>query len=232
MSGETEQDGAALESGAPVSERFDDPYFSKANGLGETRHVFLMGNDLPERWRGRTAFSIAELGFGTGLNFCAALRLWRETAPPEAHLTFTSFEAFPLSAGAMERALSVWPELRRERVDLISNWRSDGLDFDDATLRVIVGDARGTLERWDGCADAWFLDGFAPARNPELWEPALMEQVAAHTAPQGTFATYTAAGFVRRRLEAAGFAVEKRNGYGRKREMSAGRLKPPTHRSS
>lgn len=209
----------------PVSQQFDDPYFSVHDGLEETRHVFLAGNDLPARFC--DGFRIAELGFGTGLNFLASYQLWKETGQ-SGRLTFTSFEAFPLEAEQMARAHLAFPQLAQLSAELTGMWSPGGGRFDfssGVTLDVICGDARKTLPAWDGKADAWFLDGFAPARNPELWEPQLMAEVAAHTAPGGTLASYTAAGFVRRGLEQAGIAVTRQPGYGRKRHMTTGRLK-------
>jgi tRNA U34 5-methylaminomethyl-2-thiouridine-forming methyltransferase MnmC len=209
------------EAEVPVSERFDDPYFSLENGLSETRHVFLAGNGLPARFR--DGFRVAELGFGTGLNFLATLRLWREAGAP-GRLSFTSFEAFPMAAADTARALTAFPELAPEAEALMAVHARLGTGpvevAEGVSLTLVEGDARETLAAWDGLADAWFLDGFSPAKNPELWEESLMAQVFAHTAPGGTAATYTAAGFVRRGLAAAGFAVSRVPGYGRKRHMS------------
>jgi len=210
--------------GTPVSARFGDPYFTDGAGLDEARHVFLAGNGLPERLR--DGFPVAELGFGTGLNLLALLSAWEGPG----RVRFTSFEAFPLSADAMARALA--PFDLPLAAELVAAWAGSAgrvreFELAGAEVRVMVGDARATLPAWQGRAEAWFLDGFAPARNPELWEPALMAEVARHTAPGGTFATYTAAGAVRRALEAAGFAVERRAGFGHKRHMSAGRLGAP-----
>jgi len=209
------------EAEVPVSERFDDPYFSLENGLSETRHVFLAGNGLPERFR--DGFRVAELGFGTGLNFLATLRLWREAGAP-GRLSFTSFEAFPMAAADMARALTAFPELAPEAEALKAvrdRLGAEPVDVaDGVSLALMVGDARETLPAWAGAAEAWFLDGFSPAKNPELWEEGLMAEVFAHTAPGGTAATYTAAGFVRRGLAAAGFAVARVPGYGRKRHMT------------
>lgn len=204
----------------PVSRRFDDPYFSLTGGLDETRHVFLAGNRLPERFC--DGFHIAELGFGTGLNLLATLLA--HTGP--GHLCFTSFEAFPLPTDAIARALAAFPELATVAPDFLAQWSNGArtLHFPNLTATIITGDARDTLPVWPGLADAWFLDGFSPARNPELWSPDLMAEVARHTAPGGTFATYTAAGHVRRSLEAAGFTVTRRPGFGRKRHMSVGQL--------
>lgn len=207
----------------PVSTRFDDPYFSLADGLAETRHVFLTGNDLPDRFR--PGFHIAELGFGTGLNMLAALIEWRR-AGAEGPLRFTSFEAYPLPAPDIARALRAFPEAETIAAPFLEQWAEGAttITMEGLEARVIIGDARQTLPLWQGRADAWFLDGFSPAKNPELWDDALMAQVGGHTAPGGSFATYTAAGFVRRALEKAGFNVERRKGHGFKRHMTAGRL--------
>lgn len=209
--------------GVPVSRRFDDPYFSLQDGLSETRHVFLAGNGLPGRFR--PGFHIAELGFGTGLNMLAACIAWRE-AGIAGPLRYTSFEAHPLTAAETAAALAAFPEVAAVSAPLIealgrgeTRIRAHGLE-----CAIVPGDARETLPHWTGKADAWFLDGFSPARNPELWEDALMAEVARHTAPGGTFATYTAAGHVRRALAQAGFEVERAPGYGRKRHMSRGQL--------
>lgn len=202
----------------PVSDQFDDPYFSIQDGLAETEHVFLAGNDLPGRFA--PGFRIAELGFGTGLNMLAAWRAW-ETAGQEGPLRFTSFEAFPMVPADMAKALEAFPAIAPWGERFLAEWSGTGrCDLGSLQLEVIAGDARMSLPEWTGQADAWFLDGFSPAKNPELWEEALMAQVAAHTAPGGTAATYTAAGFVRRGLEAAGFEVTRIPGYGRKRHMT------------
>jgi tRNA U34 5-methylaminomethyl-2-thiouridine-forming methyltransferase MnmC len=204
----------------PVATRFDDPYFSLAGGLDETRHVFLSGNGLPRRFR--DGFQIAELGFGTGLNLLATVLA--HTGP--GHLSYTSFEAFPLAATDTARALQAFPELAPIAADFLVQWSSGAttLQFPNLTATVILGDARETLPHWTGRAAAWFLDGFSPSRNPELWAPDLMAEVARHTVPGGSFATYTAAGQVRRALAGAGFSVTRQPGFGRKRHMTTGRL--------
>ncbi len=207
----------------PVSRRFDDPYFSLDNGMAETAHVFLAGNSLPARFS--DGFQVAELGFGTGLNLLCLWKLWQESSQT-GQLSFTSFEAFPLSLQEMQRAHAAWPELAELSKRFFDHWDADNfcLNIDDLRVRVIVGDARETLPDWQGVADAWFLDGFSPAKNPELWSPELMAQVGCHTQPNGTFATYSAAGHVRTSLAAAGFTVTRVKGFGRKRHMSIGTL--------
>lgn len=207
----------------PVSSTFDDPFYSLDDGLAETRHVFLAGNDLPGRFR--PGFHVAELGFGTGLNLFATLLAWREAETPGV-LCYTGFEAYPLLAEEISLALQAFPEIHAIAEPFIAAWEAGETHFsaDDFNAEIIVGDARETLSRWDGVADAWYLDGFAPARNPELWEAPLLTDVALHTVPGGTVATYTAAGVVRRGLEAAGFSVRKVPGFGRKRHMTLGQL--------
>lgn len=204
------------DTGVPVSLRFDDPYYSLDDGLAETRHVFLDGNDLPARFK--DGFHIAELGFGTGLNFLVTLSAWRE-AGCAGRLRFTSFEAFPMTLPEMTRALAAFDRLPTEVLGDTFPTQLSGADFE---LNVIIGDARHTLRDWGGRADAWFLDGFSPAKNPELWGADLLADVGAHTAAGGTCATYTAAGFVRRGLEVAGFEITRAPGFGRKRHMTRG----------
>ena len=202
----------------PVSRRFDDPYFSLGGGLDETRHVFLAGNDLPDRLT--AGFQVAELGFGTGLNLLA-LRL---ICPEDCAIRFTSFEAYPMSAEEISRALDAFPQASAIAAPFLEAWvqGARSFQFGPIAVEVIEGDARESLPVWTGRADAWFLDGFSPAKNPELWGDDLMAQVGAHTAKGGTFATYTAAGFVRRALTQAGFEVTRSPGFGHKRHMSKG----------
>ena len=207
----------------PVSTRFDDPYFSLGGGLAETRHVFLGGNDLPARFV--PGFHVAELGFGTGLNLLATLIAWR-SAGSMGLLRYTSFEAYPMTAGDMARALAAFPEALAVAGPMLEQWAAGKTTIRllDLEAEVILGDAGEALPAWGGAADAWYLDGFSPAKNPELWTDSLMQGVARHTKPGGTFATYTAAGHVRRSLAEAGFTVERRVGFGAKRHMSAGVL--------
>ncbi|RBI85851.1 FAD-dependent oxidoreductase [Rhodosalinus halophilus] len=217
-----EDQSAGLEwrGGVPVSTRFDDPYYSLADGLAETRHVFLGGNDLPARFR--PGFHVAELGFGTGLNLLATLASWRASGQTGV-LRYTSFEAYPLPAEAMRRAQAGFAELAPLACNLAPHWGTAAIRLPDLDFRLVVGDARETVPRWADLADAWFLDGFAPAKNPELWSPELLAEVGRRTAPEGTAATYSAAGHVRRALAAAGFEVTRAPGYGAKRHMTRAR---------
>ena len=197
-----------------------DRYYA-GDGLAEGRHVYLAGCGLPGRFA--PGFRIAELGFGTGLNLAIALHAWREAGAP-GPLRYTGFEARPLARADMARALAAFPELAREAEEIVREWPEAGtprriaLPGLDAEIRI--GDARETVPAWESRADAWFLDGFAPALNPEMWEEDLLRAVAERLAPGGTASSFTAAGHVRRALAAAGLTVERRAGFGRKRHMT------------
>ncbi len=211
--------------GLPRSRRFGDVYFSREGGLAESRAVFLTGCGLPQRWADRRRFTVAELGFGTGLNILALLALWRAHRPAAGQLSIFSVEAEPLAADEAARALSAWPELADIAAPLLARWPGRRRGFHrvelaelGATLDVAVMDAAAALDAWSGSADAWLLDGFAPALNPGMWTHELMALVAARSAPGARAATYTVAGQARRALAAAGFALERRPGFGGKRE--------------
>ncbi len=212
----------------PHSTRFDDPYFAREGGRAETRHVFIAANGLPQRWQARRRFTIAELGFGTGLNFFETLAHWQRAPGWCEKLLFVTFERYRLAGDDLARALAPWPDLTRNVDHFLSQWPpTEGVTqhtvaFADATLEIHLGDANQALPAWPGRADAWYLDGFSPAKNPELWSPELMAAVYHHTMAGGTFATYTAAGHVRRGLSSAGFQVSRIPGYGRKRDSLAG----------
>jgi len=228
--------------GTPVSREFDDVYFSNDNGLEETRHVFLNGNQLPERFalHPRPLMIVAESGFGTGLNFLTLWQAFRDfrRAHPEAplrRLHFISFEKHPLTPADLRAAHARWPELRDMAQQLQEQWplplpgcQRVILDEGAVTLDLWYGDINHTLSCLDdslqGQVDAWFLDGFAPSRNPDMWTPTLFHGMARLARAGGTLSTFTAAGFVRRGLEAAGFRMQKRKGFGRKREMLTGIL--------
>ena len=228
-----------LDGDVPRATGFGATYFSKAGGLEETRHVFIGGNRLPERLSSRHSFTIAEFGFGTGLNFLTTLDLIAAQAKAP-DLLFVSFELHPLSAAQLERALLAFPALAALSEQLLRTWAPEPgwnrMKIAGADLLLGIGDARemiSDLVLRDGegarggtaipAIDAWFLDGFSPAKNPELWDQDLLARAAALTAPDGTLATYTAAGWVRRNLQAAGFTIEKKPGFAGKREMIVGR---------
>jgi tRNA 5-methylaminomethyl-2-thiouridine biosynthesis bifunctional protein len=210
---------------APRSVAAADGYFSQAGGLAESRAVFLAGCGLPEAWRGRTQFAIGELGFGTGLNALAAWDAWRVTRAPGAVLHFVSVEGFPLTREEAARALSPFDEIATLRARLLARWPArvrgaQRLWFDDDgfALTVVHAPVDEALSRLRGAFDAWFLDGFAPARNDAMWRADALAQVAALSAPGARAASYTVAGHVRRSLADAGFTVEKRAGFAGKRE--------------
>ena len=211
--------------GAPRSDRFGDIYFSREDGLAESRAVFLAGCGLPEAWRGRSRFTVAELGFGTGLNIAALLELWRREGPPDGRLHIFSVEGFPLDRDEAARALGAWPEISGAAGALLEAWPAPTPGFHrldlpgfNATLDLAVGDAAWALSQWSGPADAWFLDGFAPSTNPAMWSDAVLDGVSARSAEGARLATFTVAGAVRRGLSERGFVVQKRPGHGRKRE--------------
>lgn len=226
--------------GTPVSRDFDDVYFSNDNGLEETRYVFLDGNHLGTRFpeHPRRLFVVAESGFGTGLNF---LTLWQafdcfRAAYPEAtlqRLHFISFEKFPLTAHDLRLAHQRWPELAHWAEQLQTQWPPaiggcNRLILDDGrvTLDLWLGDINDLTDKLDDSmnqkVDAWFLDGFAPAKNPDMWSPHLFSAMARLARPGATLATFTSAGFVRRGLQEAGFTMRKTKGFGRKRDMLVG----------
>lgn len=212
----------------PYSSQFGDHFYCQTDGRLECGHVFLGGNGLPQRWQRPGSFRIGELGFGTGLNFCETWRQWQQTAPEDAHLHFTSFELYPMAADDIDRALSHWPEIDDQRQALVAGWpalREGPIDIDlsdRVRLTVVCGKAEETVPRTPQAFDAWFLDGFAPSRNPDMWSLELMQAVCQKTQAGGSFATYAAAGFVRRNLQTAGFQVERRPGFAGKREMLCG----------
>ncbi|WKL19212.1 tRNA (5-methylaminomethyl-2-thiouridine)(34)-methyltransferase MnmD [Agrobacterium tumefaciens] len=217
----------------PYSLAFDDHFYCQTDGRLECGHVFLSGNGLPQRWLEREGvFRIGELGFGTGLNLCETWRQWkdarRQVSNGRSTLHFMSFELYPMKADEIDRALSRWPEVDAERKALVARWPEEPkgeveIELDDQTrLTVVCGEALAGIAGRTESFDAWFLDGFAPARNPDMWSLEIMQTLFGKTAQGGTFATYAAAGFVRRNLIAAGFDLERRKGFAGKREMLCG----------
>lgn len=215
------------------SEKFDDVYFSAEDGLAETRYTFLDGNRLPERLTGRDRFTIAETGFGTGLNFLAAWRLFEESAEAHAGLDYISFERFPLHKDKIRDALGRWRvELGGYLDHMLSLYPLRIAGFHRVVLSprvrltLVFDDVNDTLPQLvvPGGVDCWFLDGFAPAKNPAMWSETVFQEMKRLSAPGATAATFTAAGAVRRGLESAGFKVEKRRGFGRKRDMTVARF--------
>ena len=226
------------EENTPVSDKFDDVYFSNQDGLAETHYVFLEGNQLWERWTNyqEAHFVIAETGFGTGLNFFAVTTLFREFRQkypdsPLKRLYFISFEKYPLPLDALQQAHLAYPQFSHLAQHLQQHWLNPiqgcyRFYFDETTLDLWFGDVAENLPQlgdyMNGKIDAWFLDGFAPSKNPDMWNEQLYQQMFRFTKPQGTFATFTAASAVRKGLENAGFNIKKRKGFGKKRECLSG----------
>lgn len=208
---------------------YDDPY--STGGLPEKAFVFVGGNRLPARFAAAGAFTVAELGFGLGLAFLATWQAWQENAPPGAHLTFLSLEKHPQPAEVLRQAHAAHPQAAALSQSLLSaytpappGWQTH--TWPSLTLHLFIGEAQGALAThppglspgWQ--ADAWFLDGHDPRKNPALWEPSLLQTVATRTKPGGTASTYSAAGHVRRSLQQAGFTVSKTPGFPPKRDMT------------
>jgi tRNA 5-methylaminomethyl-2-thiouridine biosynthesis bifunctional protein len=221
--------------GQPFSSRFGDVYFSGDSGLEETRHVFLQGNRLAERFAPLSAgesFCIGETGFGTGLNFLCAWQLFEQIAPAGASLDFFSVEKFPLSEDELKAALALWPELHDKAEPLQRSWHRrvpgwNRWNFAGGRVRLTlaISDVEVALQQLpENIVHAWFLDGFSPAKNPEMWSEKVLANIARASRRAATLATYTSAGWVRRGLQNAGFEVEKVLGFGRKREMTKGVL--------
>ncbi|GAK46534.1 5-methylaminomethyl-2-thiouridine methyltransferase [Tepidicaulis marinus] len=236
------------EDGTPESSDFGDLYFSAEDGLAETTHVFLKGNNLPAAWErcakeasGTPLFTICETGFGTGLNFLATLELWAAHRPPGAKLHFISLEGYPLSASDLEKAHAAWPRLKPFSEELLKHYPPLVPGFhrcelaNGVTLTLLFGEAAkmlGSLELSGSKVDAWFLDGFAPSRNETMWSPAVFHEMGRLSDPGTTLATFTVAGAVRRGLVEAGFEVSKTPGFGRKRDMLQGLYKGAPSASS
>ncbi|PZW43420.1 bifunctional tRNA (5-methylaminomethyl-2-thiouridine)(34)-methyltransferase MnmD/FAD-dependent 5-carboxymethylaminomethyl-2-thiouridine(34) oxidoreductase MnmC [Pseudomonas sp. URMO17WK12:I2] len=220
------------EQGQPSSRLYDDVYFSRENGLEETRYVFLSNNDLPQRFAALQAgeqLVIGETGFGTGMNFLCAWELFDQRASTGARLHFVSVEKHPLTEPDLRRALALWPSLQPYSEQLLDAYRClnpgfQRLVFGDGrvVLTLLIGDALAMLPQLDARIDAWFLDGFAPSKNPEMWTPELFAQLARLSAPGATLGTFTATGYVRRALIEAGFAMKRVPGLGKKWEVMRG----------
>lgn len=218
--------------GRPRSRVFDDVYFSDKSGLDETRYVFLEQNRLQERFAalpvgGRLV--IGETGFGTGLNFLCAWQLFEEHAVPGARLHFVSVEKYPLRHADLQRALALWPALKPLADQLLAHYVAIHQGFQRlilangrVTLTLLIGDALEQLPQLDAQIDAWFLDGFAPAKNPDMWTAELFAELARLAAPGSTISTFTSTGWVRRLLNSAGFKMKRTPGIGHKWEILRG----------
>ena len=218
--------------GRPHSRVFDDVYFSDKSGLEETRYVFIEQNALRERFAALPVngqLVIGETGFGTGLNFLCAWQLFEQTAHPDARLHFISVEKYPLTRDDLQRALALWPELATWSEQLLAAYFAIHPGFQHVslangrvTLTLLIGDVLEQLPQLDARVDAWFLDGFAPAKNPEMWTPQLFAQLARLAAPGSTISTFTSTGWVRRALNDAGFKMRRTPGIGHKWEILRG----------
>jgi len=214
----------------PINLRFDDIYYAEEDGLAEARYVYLTNNSLPQKWLGQSECAIAELGFGTGLNFFATLDLWNQNPMKDSILRFSSCEKFPLSKEDITKALSRWPELQSLLYNFLTAYDPNRSGFQKITLlnnvelSLFIGDVSEYLTRLQGPIDAWYLDGFAPRKNPEMWSDEVFDRILKLSSRSANFATFAAAGFIRRGLMARGFQVSKVAGFGRKREMLRGHL--------
>ena len=220
-----------LPDGALYSPLYDDVYASAAGAPAQAHHVFLAGNGLPQRWRGCRRFVIVETGFGVGVNFLATWSEWRASAPPDARLHYLSAEKHPFEAHDLARLTSEWPrlaDLGRELCShfppLLPGFHCVQLDGGRVTLTLLFGDALDMLRQLRAHADAFYLDGFAPSKNPDMWSEPLLRELERLANPGATVATYTVAAQVRAGLGAAGFSCERREGFARKREMLVGRF--------
>lgn len=213
-------------SGTPFAPVFEDCYFSRQDGLAESRYVFLQGNGLPQRWQGQEQFTIAETGFGTGLNFLATWQAWRQDPRRCGRLHFISIEKHPIPKAQLQSLLSTWRELAEQANTLLENYppllsgfHRLRLERGQVTLTLCFMDVQAALAELVARVDAWYLDGFAPARNPQMWELPVLQGIARLSHANTSLATFTAASTVREGLREVGFAVEKRPGFGKKREM-------------
>ena len=186
--------------GTPVSEDYGDVYHSAGGGMAQARHVFLQGNGLPGRWQGRRAFTILETGFGFGLSFLATWRAWREDAARSERLHFVSIEKHPFAAGDLEVLFRQLPELKNESTQLIARWPMllpgmHRIEFEggNVVLTLFLGDVADGLPQLQLAADAFFLDGFSPPKNPEMWSPPLLRHLGRLAAPGATLATWSVA---------------------------------------
>ncbi|MBL0168268.1 MAG: tRNA (5-methylaminomethyl-2-thiouridine)(34)-methyltransferase MnmD [Propionivibrio sp.] len=216
--------------GTPISAIYGDIYHSAAGGHAQSRHVFLAGNGLPARWQGRERFVILETGFGLGLNFLATWLAWRDDPQRCRELHYVSLEKHPFQAADLALAQAAWPEFALLAEQLRLRWPAlqpgvQRIEFEGArvVLTLVFGDAVDTLPRLDTVVDAFYLDGFSPDTNPELWSSALCRSLARVAVSGATLATWSVAGSVRQALTAARFDVEKRPGFAGKRQMLVAR---------
>lgn len=230
--------------GVPVSLLFDDVYFSKQGGWEESQFVFLEGNEIQRKWEENenSPFRIGELGFGSGLNAFVTLDTWKLSANPTS-VEFVSLEGYPLAINILQSLNESYPNknLWFEKLILsyesaIQSWKKNPTDNlwtyqwdhpnnqNPFTLYVFFGDIKNCLPNFPEI-HAWYLDGFSPGKNPDMWSFESLTLMREKSVPKTSFATFSSAGFVRRNLTELGFVVEKKKGFGRKREMISGFLK-------
>lgn len=217
--------------GTPYSPLYGDVYHSASGGLEQARHVFLAGNGLPARWQGRESFAVLETGFGLGLNFLATWQAWRDDPRRPHRLHYLAIEKHPFRAADLARLHARYPTLAPLSRELIAAWPSLVAGFhrrhfegEAIVLTLIFADAREAVPNIGARIDAFYLDGFSPAKNPEMWSSALLGELAWLAAEDATLATWSVAGAVRQALQETGFAVEKKPGFGGKKEMLAARF--------
>ena len=215
----------------PYSIDFNDVYFSSENGLQETEYVYIDKNNLVERFKNlnTSTFTIIETGFGTGLNFLAIANCWLEFAPNNAKLQFISIEKHPLNLGDLIKSHRLWPQFSTVSQELIQQYQTlkHGCNnFIMAAGRIHIAlwvcDVKEALATINQTANAWVLDGFAPAINQDMWSQKVFEHIARLSQLDTSFATFTSAGHVRRGLQTVGFKCTKHVGFGKKREMLSG----------
>jgi tRNA 5-methylaminomethyl-2-thiouridine biosynthesis bifunctional protein len=221
---------AAAGDGTPYSALYDDVYHAAHGGLEQSRHVFLNGNDLPARWQRTESFVILEAGFGLGLNFLATWQAWRESATG-GRLHFVSVEKHPFRRDDLARLHAAHPEVAAMSAELLRQWPPlapgfHRLHFDEGriTLTLLLGDAQVLLPQLVAGVDAVFLDGFSPAKNPDMWSPALLASVTRLCRPGASLSTWSVTGELRHALEAGGWQLQRRPGFATKREMLIGSL--------
>jgi tRNA 5-methylaminomethyl-2-thiouridine biosynthesis bifunctional protein len=223
----------AFQDGIPYAAQFGDVYHSSDGGLAQAHHVFLGGNHLPQRWQGCTSFTLLETGFGLGLNFLATWLAWRNDAQRCSRLHYVAIEKHPFTANDLAQLHARWPELATLSAALRAQWPTltPGchrvlLEEGSVVLTLIFGDVADCLPQIDAVCDAFYLDGFAPGKNPEMWSSDVLVLLKRLAAPEATLATYTVSSAVRKALQEAGFLCEKLPGFGRKRHMLAGHYAP------
>ena len=217
----------------PYSLDFNDVYFNTDDGQAETEYVFITHNQLQQSFSNTnlSSFTIIETGFGTGLNFLVVSTLWLQLAPNNATLHYIGIEKMPLSPPDLIRAHTLWPQFTEVSQALINQYSTIKAGANPVSiapgrihLDLQINDITIVIPQLSQTADAWLLDGFAPAKNAAMWSSEVFAQMARLSKTGTTFATFTCAGHVKRGLQVAGFGVSKHKGFGKKREMLSGKF--------